>query len=96
MLVCQFPMFGITIILFKIMEQITLNIPDTKVNYFIKLISDLDFVKIKERKKVSLEDELTPAQKKTWKNIKKGFEEMKMVEAGKMKARPIQDLLNEL
>jgi uncharacterized protein YpbB len=89
-------MLGITIIHAKIMEQITLNIPDTKVSYFIKLISDLDFVKIKERKKVSLEDELTPAQKKTWKNIKKGFEEMKMVEAGKMKARPIQDLLNEL
>jgi hypothetical protein len=80
----------------KIMEQITLNIPDTKVSLFIKMISDLDFVKIKERKKVSLEDELTPAQKKTWKNIKRGFEEMKMVEAGIKKARPIQELLDEL
>jgi uncharacterized protein YpbB len=89
-------MFGVTIIHFKIMEQITLNIPDTKVNYFIKLISDLDFVKIKERKKVSLEDELTPAQKKTWKNIKKGFEEMKMVEAGKMKTTSGKDFFKEL
>ena len=89
-------MFGITIIHFKIMEQITLNIPDNKVSLFIQMISDLDFVKIKERKKVSLEDELTPAQKKTWKIIKEGFEEMKLVEARKMKARPIQDLLNEL
>ena len=78
------------------MEQITLNIPDTKVSLFIQMISDLDFVKIKERKKISLEDELTPAQKKTWKNIKRGFEEMKMIETGKMEARPIQDLLNEL
>jgi len=78
------------------MQQITLDIPDTQVQFFIKLMKNLDFVKIKERKKVSLEDELTPAQKKTWKNIKQGFEEMKMIEAGKMKARPIQDLLNEL
>ena len=78
------------------MEQITLNIPDTKVSLFIQMISDLDFVKIKERKKVSLEDELTPAQKKAWAIIKEGFEEMKMVEAGKIKARPIQDLLDEL
>jgi hypothetical protein len=78
------------------MEQITLNIPDNKVSLFIQMINDLDFVKIKERKKVSLEDELTPGQKKTWKNIKKGFEEMKMIEAGIINARPIQELLDEL
>jgi uncharacterized protein YpbB len=77
------------------MEQVTLNIPDTKISSFIAMIKRLDLT-IENRKKISLEDELTPAQKKTWKNIKKGFEEMKMVEAGKMKARPIQDLLNEL
>ena len=45
------------------MEQITLNIPDNKVSFFIQMIGDLDFVKIKERKKVSLESKLTPAQK---------------------------------
>lgn len=92
----RFSMFRTTIIHFKIMEQITLNIPDNKVSLFIQMIGDLDFVKIKERKKVSLEDELTTAQKKTWKNIKQGFEEMKLVEQGKIKARPIQYLLNEL
>jgi hypothetical protein len=78
------------------MEQITLNIPDNKVSLFIQMIGDLDFVKIKERKKVSLEDELTPGQKKTWKNIKRGFEEMKLVETGIIKVRPIQELLDEL
>ena len=78
------------------MEQITLNIPDTKVSLFIQMISDLDFVKIKERKKVSLEDELTPAQKKTWAIIKEGFEEMKMVEAGIKQSRPLKDVINEL
>lgn len=78
------------------MQQITLDIPDAQVQFFIKLMKNLDFVKIKERKKVSLENELTPAQKKTWKNIKQGFEEMKMVEAGKMKTTSGKDFLKEL
>ena len=78
------------------MEQITLNIPDTKVSLFIQMISDLDFVKIKERKKISLEDELTPAQKKTWKIVKKGFEDLKMIEEGKMKTTPAIEFLQEL
>jgi uncharacterized protein YpbB len=60
------------------------------------MISDLDFVKIKERKKISLEDELTSGQKKTWKNIKRGFEEMKLIEAEKMKTTSAKDFLNEL
>ncbi|MEY4540022.1 MAG: hypothetical protein RLZZ306_1779 [Bacteroidota bacterium] len=78
------------------MEQITLNIPDNKVSLFIQMIGDLDFVKIKERKKVSLEDELTPGQKKTWKTIKKGFEDLKMIEQGKMKTTSARDFLQEL
>ena len=78
------------------MEQITLDIPDTKVSLFIQMISDLDFVKIKERKKISLEDELTPAQKKTWKIVKKGFEDLKMIEQGKMETTPARDFLQEL
>ena len=78
------------------MEQITLDIPDTKVSLFIQMISDLDFVKIKERKKISLEDELTPAQKKTWATVKKGFEDLKMIEQGKMKTTPAKEFLQEL
>ena len=78
------------------MEQITLNIPDNKVSLFIQMIGDLDFVKIKERRKVSLEDELTPGQKKTWAIIKEGFEEMKLVEAGIKQSRSLKDVINEL
>ena len=44
----------------------------------------------------SLENQLTPSQKKTWAIIKRGFEEMKLVEAGKKKSRPIKELLDEL
>ncbi len=42
------------------------------------------------------EEQLTPAQRKTWKNIKQGFEELKLMQQGKMEMRPLADLLNEL
>lgn len=43
----------------------------------------------------TLERELTSAQKKTWHNVKRGFIELKMAEEGKLKFRPIQELINE-
>lgn len=46
------------------MTQITLDISDTYVSFFMKLIKNFDFIKVKEKKKISLEDELTPSQKK--------------------------------
>jgi len=46
--------------------------------------------------KPSVESHLTPAQHKTWKNIRQGFEELKQIRAGKMQARPLKDLLDEL
>ena len=61
----------------------------------MKLMKSLDFVKVIETTQ-TLEDQLTPEQKETWKNVKQGFEELKMVEQGKLKSRPIQELLNEL
>lgn len=44
----------------------------------------------------SLEDQLTPAQRKTWANIKQGFEELKLMREGKMETRSLADVLNEL
>lgn len=64
--------------------------------FFMKLIKNFDFIKVRQKKKVSLEDELTPSQKETWATIKQGFEELKMLEAGKIKAKPLKDLLDEL
>lgn len=46
--------------------------------------------------KPSAESQLTPAQRKTWKNIRQGFEELKQIKEGKMQARPLKDLLDEL
>lgn len=78
------------------MTQITLDISDSYVSFFMKLIKNFDFIKVKEKKKISLEDELTPSQKKTWATVKKGFEDLKMIEQGKMKTTPARDFLQEL
>lgn len=48
------------------------------------------------KKSISLEDQLTPIQKETWQNIKAGFSELKMIEQGKLKARPVELLLKQL
>lgn len=78
------------------MTQITLYISDTYVSFFMKLIKNFDFIKVREKKKISLEDELSPSQKKTWATIKKGFEDLKMIEQGKMKTTSAKDFLEEL
>jgi hypothetical protein len=78
------------------MRQVTLTIPDAEYAFFMKLVKSLRFVKVDETKPGRLEDQLTPEQQKTWKNIKQGFEEYKSVEQGKETSRPINELLNEL
>jgi len=77
------------------MKQVTINVPENKFSFFMKLMRSLNFVKVIEPAPTA-EDQLTPAQKETWENIKQGFIELRMIEEGKLKDRPIQELLNEL
>lgn len=42
------------------------------------------------------ESQLTPAQRKTWKNNKQGFERLKQIRAGQMQAPSSDDYLNKL
>jgi len=77
------------------MKQITIKVPENKFSFFMKLMQSLNFVKVVEPAP-SLEDQLTPGQMETWKNIKQGFIELKLMEEGKIKSRPIQELLDEL
>ncbi|MDQ6479012.1 hypothetical protein [Dyadobacter sp. LHD-138] len=76
------------------MKQVILNVPENQFAFFMKLVHSLNFVQVQEP--VKSEDGLTEMQKETWKNIKTGFEEMKMVEEGSINVRPVQFLLNEL
>lgn len=71
------------------MKQVVLNIPDKKYPVFMKLINSLDYVR-----KVEQEDE--PTKEEILAGIKQAFEEVKLIKAGKLKARPINELLDEL
>jgi hypothetical protein len=77
------------------MKQVTINIPENKFPFFMKLMRSLNFVKVVETTQ-ALEKQLTTEQKETWNNVKQGFVELKSAEEGKVKFRPIQELINEL
>ena len=77
------------------MKQVTINIPENKFAFFMKLMKSLNFVKVVEPAKTA-EEKLTPGQRKTWENIKQGFVEMKLAEEGKIEFRPVEELLDEL
>ena len=46
--------------------------------------------------KPTAESQLTPEHRKTQKNIRQGFGELQQIRDGKMQARPLKDLLDEL
>ncbi len=79
----------------KIMKQVTINVPENKFAFFMKLMKSLNFVKVVEPAKTA-EEQLTSEQREIWNNVKQGFVELKMVEEGKLKDRPLQELLDEL
>lgn len=76
------------------MKQLTVEIPDNQFAFFMNLIENLKFVQIVEPS--ILEKSLSEDQKEIWENIRNGFNEIKMVEKGELKSRPVGDLLKEL
>jgi hypothetical protein len=72
------------------MRQITIQIKDSKLKFFLELVRNFDFVKI-------VEPELSEPTKDDIKtNITQGLKEVKLIEEGKLKATPINEFLNEL
>ncbi|OIN60390.1 hypothetical protein [Arsenicibacter rosenii] len=76
------------------MRQITLNIPDSEFPFFMKLVNSLPFVQVADPEQLDMK--LTSSQRETWQLIKNGFDEFKEVKQGKRRARPVQDLLDDL
>ncbi len=68
------------------MKQITLNIKDSKFQFFMEIIKNFDFVQVDEK----------DTKKEILENIKQGFKEMKMIKEGKLKATSAKDFLDEL
>ena len=72
------------------MRHLTLSIPDKDYAFFMTLIKRLDFVNIEENK--STKD----AKQDFLDDLKGAVEEVKQIKAGKLKGRPLKDLLDEL
>ena len=68
------------------MQQLTLNIPDDKLPFFMELIKNFNFIDLEEG-----DNDLAII-----KNITKGIKDAKAIEKGKLKTRPAQKLLDEL
>ena len=68
------------------MTQIVLAVKDKKVAFFMELIKNFDFIKVEQPDS----DEHIKA------NIKQGVKELNLIKKGKLKARPIKQLLDEL
>ncbi|ELR72896.1 hypothetical protein C900_00857 [Fulvivirga imtechensis AK7] len=71
------------------MKQITIHIPDKKVPFFMELIKSLKFIK-----KVETEEETSKEQ--ILKDLKSAVEEVNQIKAGKKKAQPLSEFLDEL
>ncbi len=67
--------------------KILLDIPDNKASSFMEVIKSISYVKAKP---------LTDSKAKLMSEIKEAVEEMKLIRAGKKKARNAEDFLNEL
>ena len=71
------------------MKQVTIQIPDDKFSFFMELIKSLKFVK-----RVETSDD--PSKAEIMKGLQHAVEEVNLVKAGKHKAQPLSEFLNEL
>ncbi len=67
--------------------KILLDIKESKAAFFMELLKNFPFVKAKT---------LTPENAEILEGIKEALEEMKLIKAGKLKGRNVEELINEL
>ncbi|TAE33517.1 MAG: hypothetical protein EAZ91_02595 [Cytophagales bacterium] len=72
--------------------QLTLEVPDQHVPFFKDLVKHLNFPVMVEDDET--DDEPSPEQLKA--EMRQAVAELKLVRQGKLKSRPIADVLNEL
>lgn len=67
--------------------KILLEIQDNKVSFFMELLKNFRFIKAKP---------ITSENAKLLEEIEEAVKNMNLVNEGKLKARPVEELLNEL
>jgi len=73
------------------MKTITLQVPNLKTEAFEEIIKKLGFAK-----KVQILEDDGPTKEEILAGIREGFEEVKLIRAGKLKAVSLKEFLNEL
>ena len=71
------------------MRHITVYTTDKEYGRFIELAKNLHYVK-----KIKTDEE--PTKEEIVRNLKRGFEEMRLIKKGKLKTTSLNDFLNEL
>ena len=67
--------------------KVLLDIKDSKAAFAMELLRSFKFIKA---------ETITPAKARLIKEIKEAVEEMKLIRQGKLKARPVKELLDEI
>jgi len=79
------------------MPEYLIKIPDEKNENFLKAVSKMTYVTIKETKKnISKKNKFTIGQIQFAKELHKSLKEVELAEQGKIKLKSARDLLNEL
>ncbi|MFO7657405.1 MAG: hypothetical protein R6W78_10080 [Bacteroidales bacterium] len=69
------------------MQRVILDIPDNRINFFMELVNNLGFKKVKR---------LSDNQKEFVDDLKSSLNEVEQHRQGKIKLQPARDFLNEL
>ncbi|MBK6409661.1 MAG: hypothetical protein IPF78_08175 [Flavobacteriales bacterium] len=67
--------------------KLVIEVNDSKAEFLLELLRSLPFVK---------SSTISNEKDEVLDSVRKAVEEMKLVKAGKLKGRPVEDLLNEL
>jgi inorganic pyrophosphatase len=69
------------------MQRIVIDIPDNKLSFFMELVNNLGFKKVKQ---------ISQGQKQFIDDLQHSLEQVKQHQEGKIKLQPAKDFLNEL
>ncbi|MCK5467674.1 MAG: hypothetical protein KAI99_04180 [Cyclobacteriaceae bacterium] len=72
------------------MKQITLNIPENKYRFFLELVKNLGFIKVKE------EDNLSKDQREFIEDLKESLTQVDLHLKGQINLKSADELLGEL
>ncbi len=69
------------------MQRVVIDIPDSKLKFFMELVNNLGFKKVRQ---------LTNEQQEFVDDLQHSLEEVKLMQEGKLEKQSAEDFLNEL